>query len=135
MQTTKSYRNLWMYTLVATITLLVTGYLYYNVISETPAETSGWAYKILYTLIFSFGLGYLFWKTKRIGDSRLTTGLVVGFIVSMLILAATRLVFLNSNETIICCQGSHCWVWVIQTMLATTAMALTGGRTQGGDDD
>ena len=134
MKPNHNYRKLWMYTLVATVTLLITSYLYYNIISDTPADNSGWVYKILYTVVFAFALSYLFWKTRRIGDSIYIKGLVVGLMVSLLILAATRLVYLNSNETIICCQGNHCWVWIVQTLLATAMMAFTG-RTQGGDDD
>ena len=134
MKPNHNYRKLLMYTLVATVTLLITSYLYYNIIIDTPADNSGWVYKILYTVVFAFALSYLFWKTRRIGDSIYIKGLVVGIMVSLLILAATRLVYLNSNETIICCQGNHCWVWIVQTLMATAMMAFTG-RTQGGDDD
>ncbi len=131
---TKNYKSLWMGTLVGTLAILITSYLYYNVINDTPVESSGWAYKILYTVIFSFGLSYLLWETSLIGKSHLVTGLVIGLVVSALILVAGRLAYLYSNEEIICCRGNDCWVVVIVVMFATMAMAVTG-RTGGGSDD
>ena len=130
------YRHLWMGTLVATLTFLATGYLYYNVLNDIPTEGTNWLYRIIYTVIFSFGLSYLCWKTKRIGGSHYLTGLVIGLVVSALILVATRLVYFQMNQVIICCQGHDCWIWVVQTMMASAlVVAASDGKTGGGGDD
>jgi hypothetical protein len=132
----KNYKALWMGTLAAALTLFVTSYLYYNVIRDIPVETSGLMYKIIYTLIFSFALSYLCWKSKRTTKSHWVTGLVIGLLVSVLILVASRLVYFDSNETIICCQGTNCWIWALQIMMASmAAVAASDGRTGGGSDD
>ena len=132
----KNFRHLWMGTLVAALTYLITGYLYFNVINDVEANSSDWMYKILYTLIFSFVLSYLCWKTKRIGGSHFLTGILIGFLVSVLILAASRMVYFQNNEAIICCQGADCWIWVFQTMMAAAfIVAASDGKTGGGGDD
>ena len=132
----KNYKHLWMGTLVAALTYLITGYLYYNVMNDVEAHGSDWMYKILYTLIFSFALSYLCWKTKRTGKSHYFTGILIGFLVSVLILVASRLVYFQNNEAIICCRGLDCWIWVIQTMMAAAfIVAASDGKTGGGGDD
>ncbi len=130
----RNYRSLWMGTLFAFLTLLITSYIYYNVINNIPVDNSGWVFRILFTLFFSFALSYLFWRTTLIRNSPLLTGIVIGTLASILIVSASQMMFLHSNETIICCQGNHCWVWVGQTILAAAMMSLTG-RTGGGSDD
>jgi hypothetical protein len=131
---TKNYRSLWMGTMTAAAILLLTSYLYYNLMNDLPVNSADWLYKVLYSIVLGFALSYLCWKTKRIGRSHLLTGMMIGLLVSIIILGASRLIYLNSNETIICCQGSYCWVWVVQIMLATSAVAATG-KTGGGSDD
>src|SRR5688500_5120347 len=132
----KNYKHLWMGTLVAALTFLVTSYLYYNVMNDVQADSADWMYKILYTIIFSFGLSYLCWKTKRLGKSHYLTGLVIGLVVSVMILVASRIVYFQYNETIICCQGLDCWIWVLQTMMASAfIVAASDGKTGGGSDD
>ena len=133
---TKNYRSLWMGTLAAALTLLVTSYLFNNVMNDNEIRSADWMYKIIYTLIFSFALSYLCWKTKRTTRSHWVTGLIVGLLVSVLILVASRLVYFESNQTIICCQGTHCWVWALQIMMASMAIVAAGdGKTGGGSDD
>ena len=132
----KNYKHLWMGTLVAALTFLITGYLYYNIMNDVQANSSDWVYKIIYTLIFSFGLSYLCWKTKRIGKSHYLTGIVIGLVVSGMILVASRLVYFQNNEAIVCCQGLHCWIWMLQSMLAGAfIVAASDGKTGGGSDD
>ena len=133
---TKNYRHLWMGTLAAALTFLVTSYLYYNVVNDIQLDSSGWVYKILYTLVLSFVISYLCWKTKRIGGSHWLTGFVIGLLSGILIITAGRLMSFQSNEVIICCQGGDCWIWGVQTMMAAmAAVAASDGKTGGGSDD
>ena len=131
---TKNYKDLFVGTLVAAATLMLTGFLYYNVIKDTPVVASSWGYKVLYTLVVAFALSYLCWKTKRVRKSHILTGVLIGLVVSILILAVSRLIFFNSNETIICCQGDDCWILVFQIMFATAMASATGKTGSGGDD-
>ena len=133
---TKNYRHLWTGTLAAALTLLVTSYLYYNIVNDIPSDSAGWIYKILYSIIFGFGISYLCWKSKRIARSHWLTGFVIGMVVGILIVVAGRLVAFNNNGIIICCQGSDCWIWLLQAMMAAmAAVAASDGKTGGGSDD
>ena len=133
---TKNYRHLWMGTLAAALTLLLTSYVYYNIVNEATADSSDWVYKILYTFIFAFALSYLCWKTKRIGRSHWLTGFIIGMLAGIMILVATRLVYFQDSGAIICCQGGDCWIWMAQTIMAAMAVvAASEGKTGGGSDD
>ena len=133
---TKNYRHLWMGTLAAALVLLATSYLYYNVVNDVQLDSSGWIYKILYTLVLAFVISYFCWKTKRIGGSHWLTGFVIGMLSGILIIVAGRLVSFQNNGVIICCQGSDCWIWLVQMMMAAMAVvAASDGKTGGGSDD
>jgi multisubunit Na+/H+ antiporter MnhB subunit len=130
---TNNYKNLFVGTLAAALTLLLTGYLYYNVMNHMPSPS--WGYTILYTLVVSFALSYLCMKSKITKKSRFVGGLILGLILSVLILAASRLLYFYSNETIICCQGDVCWILGLQILAATAvASASIGDKGSGGDD-
>ena len=133
---TKNYRHLWMGTLAAALILLITSYLYYNVVSDVQLNSSDWLYKILYSLVLGFIISYLCWKAKRIGGSHWLTGFVIGLLSGMLIIVAGRLVSFQSNGVIICCDGSDCWIWIVMTIMgAMAAVAASDGKTGGGSDD
>ena len=129
---TKNYKSLFVGAIIAAAVLLLTSYLYYNVMKGLPVESSAWGYKILYALVFAFALSYLCWKTKRTTTSPLVTKLLIGLIVSILILAISRLLNFESNETIICCNGESCWILALQVMMATAS--IPGKTGEGGDD-
>lgn len=134
MQTKTNVKSLWMGMLAASVTILIISYVYYNIMGGVEADGGFWFYKILYALVVGFGLSYLCWKTKRIGGSHLLTGLVIGVVVSVILLAVTQLTFYNTQEAFDCCNNGECWVWAAQMIIGTTVVAFTGKTGAGSDD-
>jgi hypothetical protein len=129
---TKNYKGLLIGTLLAALTLLLTGYLYYSVVKHVPPAS--WGYIILYTLVVSFALSYLCMNSNITKKNGFIGGLVLGLILGIFVLASARLLYYYSDQTIICCQGGFCWVLGFQILLATAA-AAGGGKTGSGGDD
>lgn len=134
MQTKKNSNSLWMGTLVAALTLLLTGYLYYNVIRGGATDPNEWLYIIIYALVAGFCLSYLCWKTKRIAGSHLITGIIIGLLVGVFVLAVMRLGYYRTAEEIICCSGMDCWIVAVQSIVASATVAFTGKTGAGSDD-
>jgi hypothetical protein len=130
---TKNYKGLLIGTLLATLTLLLTGFLYFHLIKHTPS--SSLVYIIIYSLVVGFSLSYLCMKSKLTKKSPIVGGLIIGLFLAIIVLAALRLLSFYSNQTIVCCQGDICWFLAFQILTATAAAATGGGKTGSGGDD
>ena len=134
MQTKKNSNSLWVGTLVAALALLLTGYLYFNIIQGRTTDPNDWLYKIIYSLVAGFCLSYLCWKTKRFGGSHILTAFIIGLLVGVVIIAFTRLVLYGAEDELVCCRGADCWIAAVMTIVATTTIGFNGKTGAGSDD-
>ena len=126
-------------TIIALLLLLVTDYLYYGLIKDTPTSGSAWGPKILYGLFYSLAFAYIHIKSAAIRGSNLARGLMVGLAVGVLVVSI-QVFMANSDEFV---PGPDSPWAIIQSVLMALALSYLvvkdpcadGIGGQEGDDD
>lgn len=135
--------NLLTGTVISILVLLLTSYVYYDVMNDTPSSGSVWGPRILYSILYALAFSYIYIKSTSISSSKILRGFVVGFVAGVLVISGTMLIYLRSNPAPVFSPGAEGYFIILQNVMMGVVMGITtrqdpcveDGKTGSGGDD